>query len=55
MFDKAVILGVIRHVLTAAGGAFATKGYVAASDVEVIVGGIATLIGVVWSVIEKKK
>lgn len=55
MFDKAVILGIVRHVLTAAGGSLATKGVIATSEVEVVVGGLVTLIGVVWSYLDKKK
>ncbi len=55
MFDKAVLLGVIRHILTAGGGALVTQGVLAAGEVEVIVGGLVTLVGVVWSVLQKKK
>lgn len=54
MFDKLVILGIVRHILTAVGGALATKGIIVTSDVEVIVGGVVALVGVIWSVVAKK-
>lgn len=55
MFDQAVIAGVIRHILTAVGGALVAKGYVDAGAVEAIVGGVVATVGVIWSVIQKKK
>lgn len=55
MFDKAVILGFVRHLLTAAGGSLATSGIIASSDVEVIAGGVVALIGAIWSYLDKKK
>lgn len=51
---KAIILSVIRHGLTVAGGALVTNGHLSASDVEVVAGAGAILIGVVWSIIQKK-
>ena len=53
--DQSMVAGVVRHVLTTAGGVFVTKGYVGASDWETVAGGIAVLIGVIWSVWQKKK
>jgi len=52
--NRATILGLIRHLLTTAGGALAATGAVAETDVEMIAGGLVALIGVVWSVIEKR-
>lgn len=52
--NKEAILGVIRHILTAVGGSVATSGVATASDIEVIVGGVVALVGVIWSVISKK-
>lgn len=47
-------LGIIRHVLTFAGGLFVTKGYVSDSLVEELIGGIVTIIGAIWSIKSKK-
>ena len=51
---KDSILGIARHVLTTVGGYLASSGLIGANDVEVVVGAVITLIGVVWSVLEKK-
>ena len=40
-----VLNGIIRHVLTAAGGALTTKGYVDAGELELLVGAAITIIG----------
>jgi hypothetical protein len=44
------ILGIVRHVLTAAGGILVSKGYVDDANLQLTVGALATIIGVVWSV-----
>jgi hypothetical protein len=51
---KESILGVLRHVLTTAGGYLASSGLIAANDIEVAVGAVIALAGVIWSVLEKK-
>lgn len=53
--SKEQVIGVLRHVLTFVGGLFILKGYLDESLVNEIVGGVATLVGTVWSVISKKK
>jgi hypothetical protein len=50
----AAIGGLVRHALTTAAGAAAAAGYLAESDVSVVVGGVMALIGVAWSIYEKK-
>ena len=50
-----VLNGIIRHVLTAAGGALVTRGYVAETELELVVGAIITLAGVIWSAIAKSR
>lgn len=52
---KDTILGVIRHILTAAGGAAATQGHLTTDDVTTAVGAVVALVGVVWSVVAKRK
>ena len=52
---KATILGIIRHVLTIAGGALGSTGIATNGDIELIIGGLLAVVGIVWSVVEKKK
>lgn len=52
---KESVLGLVRHALTTAGGFLAAQGTIEASEVELAVGAIVTLIGVVWSVLTKRK
>lgn len=47
------ILGLIRHILTFAGGYAVTEGWVAQDDVTTGVGAIVTIIGIVWSALSK--
>lgn len=47
--------GILRHVLTAAGGILASKGFIGASDVEIVSGAVIAIGGVIWSVVAKKK
>lgn len=53
--NQDTILGIFRHVLTVSGGALITKGLASDSQVTDLVGAIITIIGVVWSIIEKKQ
>lgn len=48
-----VILGLIRHLLTTAGGVLVTKGYADSSMVETGVAALVTLFGVGWSIVHK--
>lgn len=48
-----IILAILRHALTALGGAIAAGGYISTSDAELATGALMTLIAVIWSVIEK--
>ncbi len=51
---KEQVLGVIRHVLTFAGGFLVTKGLVDEGAVMEVVGAVTTIIGSVWSIVAKK-
>ena len=53
-FTREQVLGILRHVLTFAGGLIVAKGVADAAMVETIVGSVATLIGAVWSIVAKK-
>lgn len=48
------ILGIARHLMTAVGTALATTGWIEAGQVETFVGAAVALIGIAWSVIEKR-
>jgi len=50
---KEIILGLIRHTLTFVGGIFIMKGLVDETTVNEIVGATLTLVGGIWSIINK--
>jgi hypothetical protein len=52
--SKEQLLGIIRHVLTFAGGILMAKGMVTEGWVSDVVGALMTLIGSIWSVADKK-
>lgn len=51
---KEQVLGIVRHTLTFVGGIIVMKGLVDEATVTEIIGGIMTLTGTIWSVIDKK-
>lgn len=54
--NKDIVLGLIRHALTSIGGAIiVSKGFSDSATVDIIVGGLVAAIGVIWSVMDKKK
>jgi len=52
--NKEQIIGVIRHVLTFVGGFLVTKGIVDDATLSQGIGALVSLLGVVWSVVDKK-
>jgi len=52
---KEAVLGVIRHILTFGGGFVTSGGLATADEIAAAVGAIVTIIGTVWSVIDKRK
>lgn len=50
---KEALMGVVRHAFTTFGGALVASGMVTTSDLEVIGGAVATIVGVLWSIYEK--
>lgn len=52
---KEQTLGIIRHALTFAGGTLITIGLVNEGMAAEIIGGVMTLVGALWSVIDKQK
>ena len=51
---KEQIFGLIRHGLTALGGALVAKGVIDEAGLTEAVGALVTLIGVIWSAADKK-
>jgi hypothetical protein len=52
--NKEKVLGLVRHILTFVGGIVITKGLIDESLYTELVGGVATLIGTIWSIASKK-
>jgi glucose uptake protein GlcU len=52
---KEQILGITRHALTFIGGIVVMKGLIDEATLTEIIGGLITLTGTIWSVIEKNK
>lgn len=50
-----VLNGIVRHILTAAGGALVTKGMIGETELELAVGAVITLAGVIWSAVAKAR
>lgn len=53
--SKEQILGLIRHLITAVGGAVVMLGYLDSALVTEATGGIIAAVGFVWSFVEKIK
>ncbi len=52
--NKDQVLGILRHVLTCVGGIVIAKGLIDESLYTELAGGVATLVGTVWSIVSKK-
>jgi hypothetical protein len=53
--NAAIVTALIRHLLTIAGGAVASRYSIDGASIEAIAGGAAALAGVIWSILEKKR
>jgi len=53
--NKEQILGIVRHALTFVGGIIIMNGLPSDSTIQEIIGTIMTLIGGIWSVVNKQK
>ena len=51
---KEQILGIVRHTLTFIGGIVIARGLVVETLVTEVIGGVLTLTGAIWSIIDKK-
>lgn len=54
-FTKEELLGIVRHGLTFLGGIIITGGLIDSGLWAELSGGVLTLSGVVWSIIDKRK
>jgi hypothetical protein len=52
---KEQVIGIIRHVITFAGGILVVKGVIDDAMVQEVLGGVLGLVGTVWSIVDKKK
>jgi hypothetical protein len=50
-----IILGLVRHILTIGAGALASRGVIGENEIEITVGAVAALAGILWSAVEKKR
>jgi hypothetical protein len=50
---KEQVLGIVRHTLTFVGGILIAKGLIDEVIVTEIIGGVITLAGTIWSVVDK--
>lgn len=48
------VLGLVRHILTTAGGALVAAGYLEAEAASQIAGALMSIAGVAWSIIDKQ-
>lgn len=51
--SRDITLGLVRHILTIAGGFFVARGSIDAASAEVAIGAITALGGVAWSIVDK--
>lgn len=52
---KEQVLGIVRHTMTFVGGILIAKGLMDEGVVTEITGAVLTLVGSIWSVVEKNK
>jgi hypothetical protein len=53
--NKEQVMGIVRHTLTFIGGIVVMKGLVDETVITEVVGGVMTLVGAIWSILDKKK
>jgi hypothetical protein len=53
--NKEQVMGIVRHALTFIGGIVVMKGLVDETVVTEVIGSVMTLVGTVWSILDKKE
>ena len=51
---KDAILGLVRHLLTFGVGFLAAQGFASADEVNTAIAALVTLVGIAWSIIDKR-
>jgi hypothetical protein len=51
---RSMLLALLRHGLTTAGGALTTQGLASSDEVNQLAGAVITIVGIVWSIFEKR-
>lgn len=49
------ILAIVRHALTTFGGAYVANGLITGAQLETLVGSVVAIVGVAWSLVEKRR
>ena len=52
---KDQVLSILRHTLTFIGGIVVMKGIIDETTATEIIGGVVTLVGLIWGVVDKTK
>jgi hypothetical protein len=53
--NKEQVMGIVRHALTFIGGIVVMKGLVDETVITEVIGGVMTLVGTIWSILDKKE
>jgi hypothetical protein len=53
--NKEQVMGIVRHALTFIGGIVVMKGLVDETVVTEVIGSVMTLVGTIWSILDKKE
>ncbi len=52
--NQTIVTAVVRHLLTAVGGGFLASFGLSGTTLEAVIGAVSTLIGVAWSIYDKR-
>ena len=55
LMNSEAVLGIIRHVITTAGGALVANGTIDANQLNTGAGALVVLVGIIWSVVATRK
>jgi len=53
--DTTMLNSILRHIITGVGAVLVTKGYTDQAGLELIAGGVTTVVGLVLSYFDKRK
>lgn len=53
MFDSLTVMAVFRHLLTFIGGVLVSLGWLDESTMQQLAGSLATVAGLLWSIVDK--